>query len=169
MSGVWKMRKSDAQSIVSRSTVAGTLFRNIDTITALVLPNLAIQDLTLAKVDGYQGYQNHIVILDFVMTDQPGFLNEMNRLVVALSRARDGLYVLANKTAWDKFKKNSKRHMSKMVSRLLPYRCFLEEIVTCLYFNPDQVDLRGIMNYEDNVEQQNIDVEDNSNESGEEV
>lgn len=86
-------------------------------------------------MDAYQGYENHIVILDFVATEQVGFLAEMHRLVVALSRARDALYVLANKTAWDQFKK-MKRHVSKMLSQLLPYRVQVQEEVTCNYFDP---------------------------------
>lgn len=63
-----------------------------------LMPDKKIQDLTITKVDRYQGYENHIVILNFVVTEAASFLCEMNRLIASLSRARDALYVLENKS-----------------------------------------------------------------------
>lgn len=42
-------------------------------ITATPMLNKAsgYRDLTLAKVDGCQGHENRVIILDFVMTEQP--------------------------------------------------------------------------------------------------
>jgi len=53
-------------------------------------------------VDSYQGEENEIVILSLVRSNGPngphkaGFLRDSNRAVVALSRARRGLYVFGN-------------------------------------------------------------------------
>jgi intron-binding protein aquarius len=48
----------------------------------------------VSTVDKYQGQQNDYVILSLVRTRAPGHIRDVRRLVVALSRARLGLYVL---------------------------------------------------------------------------
>ena len=48
----------------------------------------------VGTVDKYQGEQNDYVILSLVRTKAPGYLRDVRRLTVALSRARLGLYVL---------------------------------------------------------------------------
>ncbi|KAK0105476.1 hypothetical protein ONS96_004862 [Cadophora gregata f. sp. sojae] len=50
-------------------------------------------------VDSYQGEENDIILLSMVRSNQNmgvGFLDNKNRLVVALSRARRGLYLFGN-------------------------------------------------------------------------
>ncbi|CZS98291.1 uncharacterized protein RCO7_08942 [Rhynchosporium graminicola] len=50
-------------------------------------------------VDSYQGEENDIILLSMVRSNQTlgvGFLDNRNRLVVALSRARRGLYLFGN-------------------------------------------------------------------------
>ncbi|KAH8660848.1 P-loop containing nucleoside triphosphate hydrolase protein, partial [Tricladium varicosporioides] len=50
-------------------------------------------------VDSYQGEENDVILLSLVRSNQflgIGFLNNKNRLVVALSRARRGLYLFGN-------------------------------------------------------------------------
>ncbi|KPI39753.1 Intron-binding protein aquarius [Cyphellophora attinorum] len=54
----------------------------------------------VATVDKYQGEQNDYVILSLVRTKAVGYLRDVKRLTVALSRARLGLYILGN---WDLF------------------------------------------------------------------
>ncbi|VDD93074.1 unnamed protein product [Enterobius vermicularis] len=49
----------------------------------------------ISTVDKYQGQQNDYVILSLVRTKNIGHIRDVRRLVVALSRARLGLYVLA--------------------------------------------------------------------------
>lgn len=70
-----------------------------------------------------------MVILDLVVTDTPGFLAEMNRLVVATSRARDGLYIIASKRGIDNFKKRTGRYIKRYLSTILPFRCPIEDEV----------------------------------------
>lgn len=49
----------------------------------------------VTTVDRYQGQQNDYIILSLVRTKNVGHLRDVRRLVVAMSRARLGLYVLA--------------------------------------------------------------------------
>jgi intron-binding protein aquarius len=44
-------------------------------------------------VDKFQGQQNDYVLLSLVKTNSVGHLRDVRRLVVAMSRARLGLYV----------------------------------------------------------------------------
>lgn len=47
----------------------------------------------ISTVDKYQGQQNAIVLMSLVRTKHAGYLRDVRRLVVAMSRARVGLYV----------------------------------------------------------------------------
>jgi intron-binding protein aquarius len=47
----------------------------------------------VTTVDKYQGQQNDYVLLSLVRTESVGHIRDLRRLVVALSRARLGLYV----------------------------------------------------------------------------
>lgn len=49
----------------------------------------------VTTVDKYQGQQNDYIILSLVKTRAVGHLRDARRLVVAMSRARLGLYVFA--------------------------------------------------------------------------
>ena len=68
----------------------------------LKLGNVCIQ---VVNVDGYQGNQNHIIIYDMVVTDKPGFTDEIHRMNIAMSRAREGLVVVGNAGCADQWKK----------------------------------------------------------------
>ncbi|KAI8336492.1 DEAD helicases superfamily protein [Blakeslea trispora] len=56
---------------------------------------------TVDTVDKYQGQQNDYVLLSLVRTKTVGHIRDMRRLVVAMSRARLGLYVFCNKTLFE--------------------------------------------------------------------
>lgn len=51
----------------------------------------------VSTVDQYQGQQNDIILLSLVRTKTVGHLRDVRRLVVALSRARLGLYVFCRR------------------------------------------------------------------------
>ncbi|TKA78807.1 hypothetical protein B0A55_02239 [Friedmanniomyces simplex] len=55
----------------------------------------------VGTVDKYQGEQNDHVILSLVRTKTPGYLRDVRRLTVALSRARLGLYVLGRREVFE--------------------------------------------------------------------
>jgi intron-binding protein aquarius len=50
--------------------------------------------LQITTVDKYQGQQNDYVLLSLVRTRIVGHLRDVRRLVVAMSRARLGLYIV---------------------------------------------------------------------------
>lgn len=49
--------------------------------------------MQIATVDKYQGQQNDYILLSLVRTRAVGHIRDVRRLVVALSRARLGLYI----------------------------------------------------------------------------
>ena len=57
--------------------------------------------LKITTVDKYQGQQNDYILLSLVRTKNIGHLRDIRRLVVALSRAKLGLYIFGR---WDLYK-----------------------------------------------------------------
>lgn len=58
-----------------------------------------IEHLKVTSVDNYQGEENDIILISFVRSNYEGkigFLNKPNRVCVALSRAKKGLYCIGN-------------------------------------------------------------------------
>ena len=55
----------------------------------------------ISTVDKYQGQQNDIVLLSLVRTASVGYLRDVRRLVVALSRARLGLYIFCRQELFE--------------------------------------------------------------------
>lgn len=56
-------------------------------------PLAGVRPGAVSTVDQYQGQQNDIVLLSLVRTESVGHLRDVRRLVVAVSRARLGLYI----------------------------------------------------------------------------
>lgn len=56
-------------------------------------PLEGIRPRAISTVDQYQGQQNDIILLSLVRTRSVGHLRDIRRLVVAVSRAKFGLYV----------------------------------------------------------------------------
>ncbi|KAI9315690.1 P-loop containing nucleoside triphosphate hydrolase protein [Dichotomocladium elegans] len=55
----------------------------------------------VTTVDQYQGQQNDYILLSLVRTKSVGHLRDIRRLVVAMSRAKLGLYIFCNKTLFE--------------------------------------------------------------------
>ncbi|CAB4422693.1 unnamed protein product [Rhizophagus irregularis] len=59
-----------------------------------------LKQIRVSSVDGFQGEENDIIILSLVRSDESnrgiGFLSISNRVCVALSRAKHGLYIFGN-------------------------------------------------------------------------
>ena len=55
----------------------------------------------VTTVDKYQGEQNDYIILSLTRTLRPGYLRDVRRLTVALSRARLGLYILGRRSIFE--------------------------------------------------------------------
>lgn len=60
------------------------------------MDSLNIQSLRIVPIDNFQGEENDIILLSLVRSIKSGFVKEENRICVALSRARKGLYVIGN-------------------------------------------------------------------------
>jgi len=72
-----------------------------------------LSSLAITSVDNFQGQESPIVIISLVRNNKGtiGFLRTSNRTCVALSRARNGLYIFGNiellasqSTVWEKMK-----------------------------------------------------------------
>lgn len=64
-----------------------------------LLKTMNLGQVKCTTVDNYQGEENEIILLSLVRSNKEnriGFLNVKNRVCVALSRARCGLYVIGN-------------------------------------------------------------------------
>ena len=55
----------------------------------------------VTTVDKFQGQQNDYILLSLVRTKNVGHLRDVRRLIVALSRARFGLYVFCRKSLFE--------------------------------------------------------------------
>lgn len=55
----------------------------------------------ITTVDRYQGQQNDYIILSLVRTNNVGHLRDVRRLIVAMSRSRLGLYIVARKNVFE--------------------------------------------------------------------
>ena len=56
---------------------------------------------TISTVDKFQGQQNDFILLSLVRTEAVGHIRDIRRLVVALSRARLGLYVFGRQSLYE--------------------------------------------------------------------
>ncbi|KCV72541.1 hypothetical protein H696_00133 [Fonticula alba] len=77
-----------------------------DLITELVRKRCASNPLfgmpgAISTVDQYQGQQNDYVLLSLVRTKTVGYMRDVRRMVVALSRARLGLYVFGRRALFE--------------------------------------------------------------------
>jgi intron-binding protein aquarius len=61
-------------------------------------PFSGIRPKAVSTVDQYQGQQNDIILLSLVRTESVGHLRDVRRLIVAVSRARLGIYVVGRQS-----------------------------------------------------------------------
>lgn len=101
--------------------------------------------LQVKTVDSYQGEENNVVILSLTRSNEDGkigFLANINRVCVALSRAKFGFYLFGNATAlmagselWYNVVQRM-RADPKRLDKVLPVRC-KNHGVTCLMQYPE--------------------------------
>lgn len=63
------------------------------------LRNEGLEQVQCSSVDRYQGDENRFVLISLVRSNDQlklGFVGERNRLIVAMSRARCGVYIFGN-------------------------------------------------------------------------
>jgi hypothetical protein len=67
----------------------------------LITENSKYHTISVMTFDASQGMEFGVVILDLLLTDRTGFLGKRNRMNVALSRARDAMYVFGSQDQVD--------------------------------------------------------------------
>ncbi len=75
----------------------------LDIISQRCGPNTPLAGISpgaISTVDQYQGQQNDYIILSLVRTKAVGHLRDIRRLVVAVSRARLGLYMFCRQSVF---------------------------------------------------------------------
>ncbi|UYV64754.1 ZNFX1 [Cordylochernes scorpioides] len=85
----------------SQLTVLTTYSSQMFAIKKLFKSQALTQDIHITVVDNFQGEENDIILVSFVRSNEDGnigFLKTANRVCVALSRARQGLYCIGNFT-----------------------------------------------------------------------
>ena len=96
-----------------------------------LMPQTKFQGVRVTAVDNFQGEENDIVLLSLVRSNEKsrvGFSGVENRICVALSRARQGLFVIGNfamlaskSSMWDKI--ITKAITRKQIGRFLRLYC----------------------------------------------
>lgn len=81
-------------------------------------PDWKLGELLIRKVDAFQGGERPLVVLDLTVSTGVGFLREANRLNVALSRAQEGMYVIANV---DGIEKAGRKRASRFVANTIAF------------------------------------------------
>ncbi|KAG5870922.1 hypothetical protein JTB14_004143 [Gonioctena quinquepunctata] len=101
--------------------------------------SLILKDVRVSVLDNYQGEENDIILLSLVRNNKEsnnGFLKTTNRVCVALSRARNGLYIMGNmsqlcrdnNTIWLKIRE--KLESQGAVGPFLELRCQIHDVIT---------------------------------------
>eukprot|EP01091_Cochliopodium_minus_P018586 TRINITY_DN7576_c0_g1_i1.p1 TRINITY_DN7576_c0_g1~~TRINITY_DN7576_c0_g1_i1.p1 ORF type:complete len:1581 (+),score=553.90 TRINITY_DN7576_c0_g1_i1:419-4744(+) len=100
---IWlRLRGYPASSITILTTYNGQkqLLRDVVKKRCLSNKNIGFPH-KIATVDRFQGQQNDIILLSLVRTNNVGHIRDVRRLVVAMSRARLGLYVFCRKSLFE--------------------------------------------------------------------
>ncbi|KAG1185790.1 hypothetical protein G6F36_006673 [Rhizopus arrhizus] len=114
-------------------------------------PNMDTDTIQVSSVDGYQGEENEIIILSLVRSNtqgQIGFLKAANRVCVALSRAKHGMYILGNASLlcekselWNEIIAGLEERQEKMIGTSLPLKCVKHNTVTQVQWASDFVEV----------------------------
>jgi hypothetical protein len=94
-----------------------------------------LRDMRIAVLDNYQGEESDIILLSLVRNNDEnkiGFLSIENRVCVALSRAKNGLYIMGNMSQlcsdsklWRQIKTSLEKQ--KALGAELPLRCCIHQ------------------------------------------
>lgn len=80
-------------------TILAAYGGQVENLKKMMQMNDIYEYVTITSIDNYQGEENDIILLSLVrsnMQEEVGFLKINNRVCVALSRARKGLFVIGN-------------------------------------------------------------------------
>jgi AAA domain/DnaJ domain len=128
-------------SIITPYGAQHRLYRSGLEVMDDLLPGIDVRKVQLANIGAYQGRQNRVVFVDFVVKEKPGFLKDADLLCVALTRAQDAEYILGNRSAWDNFKGTNGRVLKRVMSAIISYKYTVQEReITSPYYHEGQVD-----------------------------
>ncbi|XP_074037100.1 NFX1-type zinc finger-containing protein 1-like [Leptinotarsa decemlineata] len=104
-----------------------------------------VQEVEIKAVDNFQGEENKIILLSLVRSNNEnsvGFLKIENRICVALSRAKEGLFIFGNmkqlcasSKIWRSIKETLKTQ--EAIGRSLPLKCYQHNKQTLVEFPED--------------------------------
>jgi hypothetical protein len=77
-------------------------------IANMQLAAIPVECIKVATLDASQGQQYDFVTMDILVGDQAGFLKDLRRSTVALSRARNGMIIVASKDKTDKLRSEAR-------------------------------------------------------------
>ncbi|CAG2215777.1 unnamed protein product [Mytilus edulis] len=83
------------------------------------MPRAEFEGINISVLDNYQGEENEIILLSLVRNNENGdigFLRRENRICVALSRAKKGLYIIGNSGTLTKDSKEWRTVVQKIKS-----------------------------------------------------
>ena len=128
-------------SIITPYSAQHRLYRSGLEVMDDLLPGIDVGKVQLANIGAYQGRQNRVVFVDFVVAEKPGFLKDADLSCVALTRAQDAEYILGNRSAWDSFKGTNGRVLERVMSAIISYKYTVkEQEITSPYYREGQVD-----------------------------
>ncbi|XP_015763067.1 PREDICTED: NFX1-type zinc finger-containing protein 1-like [Acropora digitifera] len=93
----------------------------------------ALENVKVTTIDSFQGQENDIILISLVRSNSKGkigYLSQMNRLCVAISRARCGLYLFGNHTQLGRASEkgwkvvNDAMRKAGCLGRTFPFRSF---------------------------------------------
>ena len=95
-----------------------------------------IENVRITPIDSYQGEENEIILLSLVRSNTAGFVKDDNRVCVALSRAKQGLYCIGNfsrlfqhsSKLWESIVSTLKA--KQLIGECLPLRCARHKNIT---------------------------------------
>lgn len=121
------------------------------------LPHKDLHNIQNKTIDSFQGIEAVITIVDLVVTDHLGFVRQMNRLNVAVTRARDGLIVITDVAANEKVGTHgAARWIARLISHFKANR--LRQQVVIASENPYVPDIAEIASAD--VHEQEVDGND---------
>lgn len=125
-----------------------------------------LRAIQLHTIDSMQGREASIVIVDLVVTDKLGFTHELNRLNVAISRARDGLIVITNAAANEKSRGKMSRWVVNVIGEFKHAKAvhFVRKAPVSPYIVNDQLGLS--LTTTDNITTTNEDSKDGEGNKG---
>jgi intron-binding protein aquarius len=111
-------------------------------------PFVGMRPKAVSTVDQYQGQQNEYCILSLVRTQNVGHLRDIRRLVVAVSRARLGLYVLGRQSLFQGCHE-LKRTMDQFAQRPNKLQLVLNEHYPTLRKVTDKIPKKSLFEVDD--------------------